>query len=149
MARKRRKVDLPPGEMDMTSMIDCVFLLIIFFMLITDLKKRDIVKLKLPNAESAVKEEDEKIIINIERKGAVWVGGEKCTFDALRDYLRRKYLNLPAGDKEADSNAYASILVKIRVDQLAEFRDVQQVLKACIDEKFYKTTFAALNHNAE
>ncbi|PCJ60228.1 MAG: hypothetical protein COA79_08640 [Planctomycetota bacterium] len=145
MIRRKRKIDLPPGELDMTSMIDCVFLLIIFFMLITDFKKRDIVNLKLPIAKSAVHVEDEKIIINIERDGDLWIGGHKNTIDGLKDYLKRKRLNLTSNEKEADG--YAATLVKLRTDEMSEFRNVQRVLKACVDEKFYKTTFAALNYD--
>ena len=41
-------------EMDMTPMIDVVFLLIIFFMIITDLTQQDLEELKLPEARAAV-----------------------------------------------------------------------------------------------
>ncbi|MEO0662385.1 MAG: biopolymer transporter ExbD, partial [Planctomycetota bacterium] len=40
-------------DMDMTPMIDVVFLLIIFFMVITDLTQRDLEDLHLPLAEQA------------------------------------------------------------------------------------------------
>ena len=40
-------------EMNMTPMIDVVFLLIIFFMVITDLTQQDLEELQLPTAENA------------------------------------------------------------------------------------------------
>ena len=41
-------------DMDMTPMIDVVFLLIIFFMIITDLTQQDLEDLELPMAMHAV-----------------------------------------------------------------------------------------------
>ena len=50
-------------EMNMTPMIDVVFLLIIFFMIITDLTQQDLEELKLPEARSAIEDKpDPKVV---------------------------------------------------------------------------------------
>ncbi|HED65639.1 MAG TPA: biopolymer transporter ExbD, partial [Planctomycetes bacterium] len=50
-------------EMNMTPMIDVVFLLIIFFMIITDLTQADLEQLQLPEAKSAVEDKpDPKVV---------------------------------------------------------------------------------------
>jgi biopolymer transport protein ExbD len=149
MAKKAKKVELPGGEVDLTPMIDCVFLLIIFFMVCVDLKQVDLIKLKLPDADSAISEEDAKFIINVSRAGDIYAGGKLRSEDDLKAFLKNKYDHLdqtrevePATDK--DKRRFAAVMIKIRADELTEFRDVQKVLAACIDAKFYKTSFAAI-----
>jgi len=59
-------------KMDMTPMIDCVFLLMIFFVLVIDLSQKDLEDLILPKAEYAVPDEDPpeiRPIINITQSG--------------------------------------------------------------------------------
>lgn len=148
MAKKTKKLEQAAGEVDLTPMIDCVFLLIIFFMVCVDLKQVDLIKLKLPDADSAINEEDAKIIINISRKGDFFVSGKQVSIDSLKQFLNGRYSRLDQGREVeaagADGKRYASVMVKIRADELTEFRDVQSVLEACIEAKFYKTSFAAI-----
>lgn len=94
MARKARNLDVSEGKMDMTSMIDCVFLLIIFFMVSVDLKQKDNVRLALPDAESALSEEDAKVIIHIERTGDISAGGRKRSDEELKSFLINTYNRL-------------------------------------------------------
>ncbi len=59
-------------DMDMTPMIDCVFLLMIFFVLVIDLSQQDLEDLILPEAKYAVPDEnppDVRPIINIAQDG--------------------------------------------------------------------------------
>jgi biopolymer transport protein ExbD len=59
-------------EMDMTPMIDCVFLLMIFFVLVIDLSQKDLEDLILPPAKYAVPDENPpevRPIINITQDG--------------------------------------------------------------------------------
>ena len=52
-----------PIEMDMTPMIDVVFQLIIFFILITDLTQSELEELKLPMAMNAVEDKPDPSIV--------------------------------------------------------------------------------------
>jgi biopolymer transport protein ExbD len=59
-------------EMDMTPMIDCVFLLMIFFVLVIDLSQKDLEDLILPKALYAVPDENPpsvRPIVNIAQDG--------------------------------------------------------------------------------
>lgn len=149
MAKIRKKLDVSDGAMDLTPMIDCVFLLIIFFMVCVDLKQVDLIKLVLPDADSAINEEDAKFIINISRTGEFFAGGQSRTIDGLKVFLLEKYKRLDAQreiepDTDKDKRRFAAVMVKIRADEYTEFRDIQAVLAACIEAKFYKTSFAAI-----
>jgi biopolymer transport protein ExbD len=61
-------------DMDMTPMIDCVFLLMIFFVLVIDLSQKDLEDLILPKAIYAVPDEkppELRPIINITQDGKI------------------------------------------------------------------------------
>lgn len=67
MAKLRVEL-IEPATFDMTPMIDCVFQLIIFFMLATDMSQRELEALippKAPKAQPIVPEDDDRLIINI------------------------------------------------------------------------------------
>ncbi len=62
------------AEMDMTPMIDCVFLLMIFFVLVIDLSQKDLEDLILPEAKHAEPDDNPpegRPIINIMQDGTV------------------------------------------------------------------------------
>ena len=69
---KASEVMKQDAEMDMTPMIDCVFLLMIFFVLVIDLSQQDLEDLILPPAKYAVPDENPpevRPIINIAQGG--------------------------------------------------------------------------------
>ena len=78
MARKKVMQE-DSGEMDMTPMIDIVFNLLIFFMVITDLSQKDIAELTLPIAYMASEDKDDdpddRIILNIDKQGQLLFKG--------------------------------------------------------------------------
>ncbi|MEZ6019268.1 MAG: biopolymer transporter ExbD [Planctomycetota bacterium] len=67
-------------ELNMTSMIDVVFLLIIFFMIITDLTQQDLEDLKLPLATAATEDKPDptkkRPIFNVKHNGEIVVSRE-------------------------------------------------------------------------
>jgi len=61
-------------DMDMTPMIDCVFLLMIFFVLVIDLSQQDLEDLILPKAQYQVPDDDppdNRPVVNIVQDGRV------------------------------------------------------------------------------
>jgi biopolymer transport protein ExbD len=60
--------------LDMTPMIDCVFLLMIFFALVIDLSQKDLEDLVLPQAEFSVPDEqppENRPVVNVMQDGRV------------------------------------------------------------------------------
>lgn len=66
MSRRRRKADTEM-EVDMTPMIDMTFLLIIFFIIVNDMTKKDLEELKLPIAMEAGQDDppENRQILNV------------------------------------------------------------------------------------
>ena len=67
------------ADMDMTPMIDCVFLLMIFFVLIIDLSQTNLEDLILPKAEYQEPDDsppENRPVINLLQSGAVYYKGK-------------------------------------------------------------------------
>ncbi|MDR2756068.1 MAG: biopolymer transporter ExbD [Planctomycetaceae bacterium] len=85
--------DLKPKcfSLNLTPMIDIVFLLIIFFIVSSNLIQQDVsVPIDLPQAETAVpteESESRKITINIPQSGTVLIGSQIVNQNQLREYL--------------------------------------------------------------
>ena len=63
------------AKMDMTPMIDCVFLLMIFFVLVIDLSQQDLEDLILPQAKFCVPDDEApkvRPIVNVTQKGDIY-----------------------------------------------------------------------------
>jgi len=130
-------------EMDMTSMIDVVFLLIIFFMIITDLTQQDLEELVLPQARAAIEDKpDPKIvrpIINIPQSG-VMIAKREVKYDPERDgdnmdelerYLADQSARMP---KKMDAEVGALLPdnpLMIRADMNTEFKYIQRIMEIC------------------
>lgn len=138
--------------MDMTPMIDVVFLMIIFFMIVSDLSQQDLAELELPKAETASKDENQegRMIVNIlgdEKKGEIeikrknWGSLDDGTaVAALRDYL---FVEAQSGEREDDGASERPLL--IRCDHATEFKHVQKVMRICGENgiRIYKIQLAA------
>ena len=80
-----KKVAQEELEMDMTPMIDCVFLLMIFFVLVIDLSQKNLEDLILPRAEFQEPDDqppENRPILNVLQNGSVIYNGE-VMYDAV------------------------------------------------------------------
>jgi biopolymer transport protein ExbD len=135
-------------EMNMTPMIDVVFLLIIFFMVITDLTQQDLEELKLPTAENAQpdkpKPDEFRPVVNIKQDGSIWVKRKEIynpeapdDYKMVREYLsdvatmmeREKFNGDPTTRNDPDSIPGEALL--IRADQFSAFKHTQKVMEQC------------------
>ena len=124
MAVKYDEEDKP--EVQMTSMMDCIFLLLIFFLVSSQLKKIEKeVPVELPHAQATreIKMTPDLIKVTVSAKGDIFVRGNKVGPGGLRSALQ-------AAAKE---NRDRKVIVD--GDIYAPFRAVVQVLDACRQEQ--------------
>ena len=124
MAVKYDEEDKP--EVQMTSMMDCIFLLLIFFLVSSQLKKIEKeVPVELPHAQATreIKMTPDLIKVTVSAKGDIFVCGNKVGPGGLRSALQ-------AAAKE---NRDRKVIVD--GDIYAPFRAVVQVLDACRQEQ--------------
>jgi len=143
-----REEILNPPEMNMTPMIDIVFQLIIFFMIVIDLSQKDLEALVLPISTMAMEDEPEegRLYVNINRKGEYIMTRETLSLDDLEKELKvRVDLPRPEGKAIRDKDGLAERPILIRADQASEFKHVQKVMFLCGKEglKIWKVELAA------
>jgi len=74
------------GEPDMTPLIDCVFLLLIFFMVTTVFLQTKGLEVDMPADSQAEEEKKKDINVAIDQFGKIQIGGQ----DVLREELKEK-----------------------------------------------------------
>lgn len=143
--RRNRSGPNTEMAMDITPMIDVVFQLIIFFMLIIDLTQKELEDIKLPSASECSSDEDPdkgRMIINISKDGKYIHKRNYLDLDQMRGALaifRQKYQDLD----DADGNSTKPILV--RADEITRFKHVQKVMQLCGEKtiRIWKVELAA------
>ncbi|RLB70169.1 MAG: biopolymer transporter ExbD, partial [Deltaproteobacteria bacterium] len=84
MRFQTRKTD--DAQLDMTPLVDVVFLLLIFFMLSTSLSVNPGIKIDLPKASAEqVKKKKTTLLVAIEAGGRIFLEGKKLSLEQLRD----------------------------------------------------------------
>lgn len=118
---------------NLTPLIDVVFLLLIFFLTATTFQKDEIeMDLELPQAASGEpSDESEVIVINIMSNGKLLVDGREVTVEALQQKLKA------AASRNKDQE------VLIRGDRKTEFGVVAQVFDACLLAKLHSISIGA------
>ena len=86
MARKRKQWE--ERGIDMTPMIDCVFQLLIFFMVTTVFAVQSGLKVDLPQAATSDAPPEKDLSITISEKGEMDLNGTRVTLDNLEEQLR-------------------------------------------------------------
>ena len=119
-------------QIDMTPMIDCVFQLLLFFMVASNFdeeaKTSDEGSLEATLPEAAVAMplvmRPREMIININLKGEFYVGGEKHSEPQLAERLRRSAIDNPGNQT-----------VVIRGDEKANWKYIARVMSLCNQAK--------------
>jgi biopolymer transport protein ExbD len=76
---------------DLTSMVDVVFLLIIFFLITTTFKKEKSINLDLAKSNSSKElKKDDGIVISIDRAGKYYFMDKEVSEDKLKDILKNE-----------------------------------------------------------
>ncbi|MCS7045737.1 MAG: biopolymer transporter ExbD [Gemmataceae bacterium] len=111
IARRRRR----PLAFDMTPLIDCVFQLLIFFMLSSSLISPNL-RLTLPKASTGAPGESPEIVVSLTREGTIFVNNEPTPVAALTERLRplvqRSQTKLVTfrGDEQAPYQFFVQVL---------------------------------------
>lgn len=77
------------GEINISPLIDIVFILLIFFIVTTVFVEESGVEVKRPQAASATELEKNSILIAVTREGQVYYGGQEIGVRGVRATVRR------------------------------------------------------------
>lgn len=112
--RQMASEDSSDTVVDMTPLIDCVFILLIFFIVTTTFVEETGVEVDKPQAASSVQLEKTSILIALTEKGEVVYGGQEIGFGGIGPLVRRvlQKEDVPV-IIQADAAADAGLLVRV------------------------------------
>jgi len=122
------------ARFDMTPMMDIVFQLIAFFMIVATFVTREKVEVDLPLAVNAAIAENQqgRMLISIADDGQVWAGSHAVTLDELAELVR--------GWRDEEG----ATRIVIRSDRSNPYGLVKQVMKVCRDAGIADIIFSSL-----
>ncbi|MEL0067110.1 MAG: biopolymer transporter ExbD [Gammaproteobacteria bacterium] len=112
MARQRQKEQ--EAEIDMTPMLDVVFIMLIFFIVTTSFVKEAGVNVDKPFAPTAYKKKNASVFIAIKDDDTIWMSKKEVDIKNLRGLIEEIRLESPEGQVviQADKRAKSGILLK-------------------------------------
>ena len=107
------------STIDMTPMLDIVFIMLIFFLVTTSFIKESGIKVNPPGAQTAVKQEKGNLLIAVKDNGEIWIDRRRVDLGAVRAHIERLRAEYPEGSVviQADENSRTGVFVKI-MDQI-------------------------------
>ena len=117
MRRKYRKQD--ETGIDLTPMMDIVFIMLIFFIVTTSFVKETGVDINRPNADTAERDEKGNILVAITASNEIWIDKRRVDLKAVRANIERLKIEYPEGSViiQADKESRSGLLVEA-MDQI-------------------------------
>lgn len=123
-------------ELNLTPLIDVVFLLLIFFMVSTTFEKQATLKLQLPDSSAQAKVQDQKsVTIGIDAKGHFYINDRQVVNTSL-DTLKIALQKVTNGKKD--------MIVTLRADAKTPHQSVVTAMDAASQLGLVKLSIATL-----
>lgn len=117
-------------KLNMTPMIDCVFLLNLFFMTVTELTRQDDIEmLRLPDIKHSQPDENpdpERLVINILANGTYIISGRECSEEDVRSAL------LVEARLSRNQEGISDRTVLVKADERTPFKFIRKLIMLCV-----------------
>jgi biopolymer transport protein ExbD len=143
--------ELTFAQPNLTPLLDMVFQLITFFMLVINIKEASLdTSLELPVLGSArpveTKGEEDLLVLNIDARGQLKVYGSTPDVRAyLAAEAKQEEARMKAKNKAFKSGDELATTVVIRADKTTPFKLLNDIIKVCQKNNYRKFALKALN----
>ncbi len=119
MFRRRVRRQEEDSGIDLTPMLDVVFIMLIFFIVTTSFVKESGMDIARPSAKKAEKKPQASIFVAITDAGEVWIDNRSVDIRAVRANIEKLHAESPEGTVviQADKNSKTGLLVQV-MDQI-------------------------------
>lgn len=118
MSLRNNKLRELHSEVDTGPLNDILFILLMFFLMVSTLANPNVIKMSVPQAKSDTKQK-QSVVVSVDKNKNFFVGSKKITEDSLEAALK-KYI------REGDSIKPA---VVINADSIAHWGEIVKVMK--------------------
>lgn len=120
---RQRHVDQESGSasVNLTPLIDMVFILLIFFLVTASFTKESGIDVNRPQAQTAVRQEQGNLIIAIDKNGEIWIDNQHVDIRTIRAHVEQLQAQNPEGtviilaDKDARTGATVEVMDQVRL----------------------------------
>ncbi len=134
MSLRKSKLREGHAEIDTGPLNDILFILLMFFLMISTLANPNVIKMSVPRAKSDTRQK-QSVVVSVDKDKNLFVGSKRINADSLESVLR-KYI------KEGDSIKPA---VVINADSVAHWGEIVKVMK--VARRLGATTSATVSGN--
>lgn len=139
MRRRRPAAHDGAGHVNVTPMIDVVMCLIVFFLLVGNLARREAGRVDLPSAAAGAEERDESpVIVGVPAPGVVTLEGRTVSAEALGEQLARVL-----GERAGRGTGGGAGSVEVRAARDIDYAEVRAVLAEIRDAGVPRVTLVA------
>jgi biopolymer transport protein ExbD len=113
--RRRRNRQVDESNVDLTPMLDVVFIMLIFFIVTASFVKESAIDISRPPAGKSEKQEKGNILVQITNANQVWIDRRPVDPGALRANIERMKAENPDGSVviQAELGSKNGLLVKV------------------------------------
>ena len=103
------------ADLDLTPMLDVVFIMLIFFIVTTSFVKESGIDVNRPDAATAERKERGNILVAITDNDEIWIDRRQVDVRAVRAHIERLHAENPQGSVviQADENSRNRFLVQV------------------------------------
>lgn len=111
----RATADEDESAIDITPMLDVVFIMLIFFIVTATFVKEAGIDVNRPDAATAVKQEKANILIAINAQNEIWIDRRRVDVRSVRPNIERLHAENPQGSVviQADKESKTETLIKV------------------------------------
>jgi biopolymer transport protein ExbD len=119
MRKQHVSMESDDSAIDMTPMLDIVFIMLIFFIVTTSFVKESGVTVSRPSAQTAAEDKKGNIMVAIKPNGEVWIDKRAIDVRSVRANIEKLKAESPESAVviQADTDARTGLLVKV-MDQI-------------------------------
>ncbi|GAB54593.1 biopolymer transport protein exbD2 [Glaciecola punicea ACAM 611] len=108
-------MDEEEANIDMTPMLDVVFIMLIFFIVTASFVKESGIDVNRPEASTAVKKDKASILVAISENNEIWINKRRIDVRAVQANIERLHAENPQGSVviQADKKSTTETLMKV------------------------------------
>jgi len=123
-------------EIGLIALIDCIFFLLMFFMVATSFKQKEQqhkdkpLPIQLPRAAASLARAEaapDPLVIRVDRAGTILVGGESLSTEALHERLRDEAQRQPGRPVRIEGDGRVPYQSIVRVLDLCQFEGLTNI----------------------
>jgi biopolymer transport protein ExbD len=125
----------PKVVINITSLIDVIFMLLLFFMITSTFLEQPGIKLELPTARTSSHAEPQEYVLTVDKKGGLFLNRQALVMDGLEAEIRKALPKMKDGALVLKADQDVSHGLVVRVMDLAKRGGVKKLIIGTKPEK--------------